>query len=249
MPAVFVHGVPETHAIWSPLVQAIGRDDVILLSPPGFGVPSPEGWTATRDDYVSWLVEELRAIDGPIDLVGHDWGGGHVVGAVLADPTLVRSWACDILGIFHADYEWHEGAQGWQTPDVGEEIIAFMTGGSHDDKVGIFDGLGLGSVDADALANGLNADMGRCILALYRSATVAKLGPVRAQLETLQATNGLAILADQDHYTGPDQLGLDVAEQTGAKVARLPGLGHWWMVEDPAAGAAALNAFWNSLPK
>ncbi len=248
MPAVFVHGVPETDAIWAPLVRALDRDDVVLLSPPGFGPPSPEGWAATREDYANWLVDELSTIDGPIDLVGHDWGGGHVVGAVLTDPTRVRSWACDILGIFHAAYEWHEGAQGWQTPTVGEEIIAFMTGGSHEDKIAIFDGLGLGSVDTDSLANGLNADMGRCILALYRSATIAKLGPIRNQLEALKTTNGLAILADQDHYTGGEELSLDVAMQTGAQVARLPGLGHWWMVEDPAAGALALTTFWDSLP-
>jgi hypothetical protein len=27
----------------------------------------------------------------------------------------------------------------------------------------------------------------------------------------------------------------------------LEGLGHWWMLQDPAAGAAALNAFWATL--
>jgi hypothetical protein len=27
----------------------------------------------------------------------------------------------------------------------------------------------------------------------------------------------------------------------------LDGLGHWWMVEDPASGAAALTRFWDTL--
>jgi hypothetical protein len=27
----------------------------------------------------------------------------------------------------------------------------------------------------------------------------------------------------------------------------LEGLGHWWMVQDPARGAAALTHFWDSL--
>jgi len=27
----------------------------------------------------------------------------------------------------------------------------------------------------------------------------------------------------------------------------LDGLGHWWMVQDPARGAAALTRFWESL--
>ena len=28
MPVVFVHGVPETAAIWTPLIAELGRDDV-----------------------------------------------------------------------------------------------------------------------------------------------------------------------------------------------------------------------------
>ena len=32
---VFVHGVPETDAVWRPLRGAPGQDDVVRLSPPG----------------------------------------------------------------------------------------------------------------------------------------------------------------------------------------------------------------------
>jgi pimeloyl-ACP methyl ester carboxylesterase len=42
MTVVLVQGNPETDAIWGPLVDALGRDDVVLLSPPGFGAPLPE---------------------------------------------------------------------------------------------------------------------------------------------------------------------------------------------------------------
>lgn len=41
MPAVFVHGNPETDAVWTPLLAELGRDDVVRLSPPGFGAPLP----------------------------------------------------------------------------------------------------------------------------------------------------------------------------------------------------------------
>ncbi|MFF3255961.1 alpha/beta fold hydrolase [Actinacidiphila glaucinigra] len=75
MTVVFVHGNPESSAIWDPLVSVLGREDVGLLSPPGFGVPLPNGFGATFLDYRDWLESELAAIEGPIDLVGHDWGG------------------------------------------------------------------------------------------------------------------------------------------------------------------------------
>ena len=35
MTVVLGHGNPETDAVWDPPVDALGRDDVIRLSPPG----------------------------------------------------------------------------------------------------------------------------------------------------------------------------------------------------------------------
>ena len=76
-PLVLVHGNPEIAAIWDPR-----------------SLP----WTATRsgsrrpasarrcrrvradaEAYRDWLIGELEAIGEPVDLVGHDWGGAHVV--------------------------------------------------------------------------------------------------------------------------------------------------------------------------
>ena len=37
------------------------------------------------------------------------------------------------------------------------------------------------------------------------------------------------------------------AERAGARTTVLDGLGHWWMVQDPQRGAAALTEFWESL--
>src|SRR6201996_817410 len=93
MTIVFVHGNPETDAIWGPLVEALGRDDVVRLSPPGFGAPLPDDFPATYLAYRDWLERELEDGGEPVDLVGHDWGGGHVANVVIHRPELVRSWA------------------------------------------------------------------------------------------------------------------------------------------------------------
>src|SRR5207302_4709248 len=108
VPVVLVHGNPETAAIWSDLRSHLGTSDVVALSPPGFGAPVPDGFGATSDEYVGWLAAELQRIDGPIDLVGHDWGGGHVVRLANERPELVRSWTTDIAGCFDPEYVWHE---------------------------------------------------------------------------------------------------------------------------------------------
>ena len=56
MTVVLVHGNPETEAIWNPLVDALGRDDVVRVSPPGFGAPLPDDFPATCLAYREWLV-------------------------------------------------------------------------------------------------------------------------------------------------------------------------------------------------
>jgi pimeloyl-ACP methyl ester carboxylesterase len=128
MTVVLVHGNPETAAIWDDLREQLGRDDVIALSPPGFGAPVLDGFGATSDDYAAWLATEVAKLPGPIDLVGHDWGGGHVMRLVIAQPELVRSWAMDIAGCFDPEYVWHERAQVWQTPGAGESAIEKRAG-------------------------------------------------------------------------------------------------------------------------
>jgi len=170
MPIVLVHGNPETDAIWDELRMHLGRNDVVPLSPPGFGSPVPDGFGATSDAYVSWLAAELEAIAGPIDLVGHDWGGGHVLRLVAARPDLVRSWATDIAGCFDPDYVWHQFAQVWQTPGAGEAAIAQMVATPTAQRAQQFEGLGMSKAVAARVAAASGEAMGRCILALYRSA-------------------------------------------------------------------------------
>jgi pimeloyl-ACP methyl ester carboxylesterase len=55
-PALFVHGNPETSAVWGPLLGELGRDDVVCLSPPGFGAPLPRGFEPTMTGYRDWLI-------------------------------------------------------------------------------------------------------------------------------------------------------------------------------------------------
>src|SRR5258707_12219110 len=90
MPAVFVHGVPDTHRVWTALASRLTRKDVVTLSLPGFGCPVPEGFDATKDAYVDWLLGQLACQPEPIDLVGHDWGALMVVRAVSRRPQGVR---------------------------------------------------------------------------------------------------------------------------------------------------------------
>jgi pimeloyl-ACP methyl ester carboxylesterase len=248
MTIVLVHGNPETAAIWDELRQHLGSVDSVTLSPPGFGAPVPDKFGATAGEYVDWLAGALSGIPAPIDLVGHDWGGGHVLRLVQAQPQLVRSWTTDIGGCFDPDYVWHELAQAWQTPGVGEGAIAQQLGASVEQRTAAYQQLGMSAAAAASCAQAFTPEMGRCILALYRSAAQPRMREWGADLSSLRSRPGLVIVATEDHYTGGPELAKRTAARAGAQVSVLDGLGHWWMCQDPERGAQALQAFMESLP-
>jgi len=247
MTIVLVHGNPETEAIWNDLVPHLCSDDVVRLSPPGFGSAIPPGFDCSTDAYRDWLASELTKLPQPVDLVGHDWGGGHVIRIAMERPDLIRSWASDILGCFDADYVWHDMAQAWQTPQIGEQALAQMFSLPAEALIQRYESLGMTSAIAQKVVGGANGDLGRAILALYRSAAQPVMRNLGLGLPQAAARPGLAVIATEDSYCGGETLARRSAERAGAKVAVLKGAGHWWMCQQPRQAADAINAFLTNL--
>ncbi|MCV7423014.1 alpha/beta hydrolase [Mycobacterium yunnanensis] len=249
MTVVLVHGVPETAAVWDGLVDdlaALGESDVLRLSPPGFGAPIPADFTPTMDGYRDWLLAELDDVDGPVDLVGHDWGGGHALNAVMARPEVVRTWVSDVVGLFDADYVWHDLAQAWQTPEVGEAAVADFTSMSDADRADFLVGAGMSAQIADRVSPGIDDAMGHSILTLYRSAAQPVPATAGQSLAAAAGRPGLALMPSEDHFVGTDEQKRRAASRAGAHVHVLEGLGHWWMTQDPAGAARVLVDFWRA---
>jgi pimeloyl-ACP methyl ester carboxylesterase len=247
MTIVLVHGNPETDALWDPLVDALGRDDVVRLSPPGFGAPMPEGFSATLLEYRDWLENQLEGIGQPVDLVGHDFGGMHVVNVLMHRPELVRSWTSDVVGTFDPDYEWHDMARVFQTPGEGEQLVEMMQSGTPEERAAQFATVGLPIDIGKRMAAAQGPELGRAMLALYRSACQPALEQAGRALENAAARPGLSLLATDDPFVGSIGIRRRAAERAGARTEVLEGLGHWWMVQNPARGAASLTAFWDEL--
>jgi len=248
MPKVFVHGNPETSAVWSVLFDKLkkkGIDDLIALSPPGFGAPLPGGFEATASGYRRWLIQQLEQLGGDVDLVGHDWGAGHVYGVLAERPDLLRSWAADCAGLLHPAYIWHDTALVWQTPDAGEEAITAMFGLPPEQKATLLVSLGIPESISSAIAAELNDVMGKCVLSLYRSAAQPEMAKLGKQLKTVEKPSGLVIIASEDPYTGTPEMCASVAADLSADVFTLDGLGHWWMFEGATLAANALIKHWS----
>jgi pimeloyl-ACP methyl ester carboxylesterase len=242
MTLVLVHGVPETPAVWAPLRDCLGRDDVVTPQFPGFGCPRPDGFEPTKEGYVDWLVGELErlAVDGPIDLVGHDWGGGLVIRVVSTRPDLVRRWVTDVAGLGDVDQEWHALAKVWQTPEAGEAFFAAQLAMPPEASAPALEAVGVPLEHGLEMARWLDETMAACILALYRSAVEVgkEWGPDFHDIEP----PGLVLVPSEDPFQSASR-SRDVAGRAGAATADLDGLGHWWMLQDPARVAPILEEF------
>jgi pimeloyl-ACP methyl ester carboxylesterase len=162
-------------------------------------------------------------------------------------PELVRSWVSDIVGVFDPDYVWHDLAQVWQTPGDGEQLVDTLLGGTVEDRAARMATLGIPNEIATSLAASQGPEMGRAILLLYRSARQPAIAQAGRALEKAATRPGLSILATEDTYVGSEAIRRRAAERAGARTEVLDGLGHWWMLQDPARGAAALTRFWGTV--
>jgi pimeloyl-ACP methyl ester carboxylesterase len=245
MVAVFVHGVPETSVLWDGVRARLDGDSVAVRLP-GFGNPRPDDFNATKDAYAEWLVGELSQLDGPIDLVGHDWGALLVLRVATAfPPVALRSWVVDVADIFHPDFRWHPRAQLLQTPGAGEQAMKSSRAAppeSPDSFASRLAAAGVPAGQAGAMAAAHDETMSQCILDLYRSAVPNVAADWWADVTGPTRPAGLVLLLPDPPED--EARSLEVAHRLGAGTERMGDLEHCWMAEDPAGTAAMLRRFW-----
>ena len=203
MTVVLLHGNPETPVIWQPLLAELGRTDVVTPQLPGFGCPVPEVSApprrSTSPGSSAWS-SRIVAEHGPVDFVGHDWGGGIGMRAVSLRPELFRTWACDVLGLFHPDYVWHDFAKIWQTPGAGEEYFAQNQASSPEERIALYEMIGIPRATGEQLVAVSDDVMSASILALYRSAPESEMKLWGEALGPVGTLPGLAIIAPNDPF-------------------------------------------------
>ncbi|HET9322408.1 MAG TPA: alpha/beta hydrolase [Gaiellaceae bacterium] len=247
MSVVLVHGFPETSRIWDPLRSLLAEESVALAMP-GFAVPRPAGFTATKDAYADWLADELGKIEQPIDLVGHDVGALISLRVATVGEVRLRSFAVDVAPIFHPDFVWTERVRGLQTPGVGEALMRAMREAAPEDPESTAARLASGGVPvghAREMGEAHDETMSRSILDFYRSAAPNVAADWWNDVAGPTPSHGLILLLPDP----PEQerMSLEVAQQLGAETASLPDLNHCWMAEAPETVAPVLQRFWSSL--
>ena len=239
MPAIFVHGVPETERLWDGVRERLARKDTVAVSLPGFGVDTPEGFACTKEEYVDWLIAEVEKAGQPVDIVGHDWGALMTARLVQLRPDLVRTWTIGGAAIDEG-YDWHPMAKMWQTAGLGEQVMAGFT---VEAMVTALTAEGVPEEAARGVASRVDERMKASILPLYRSATTF-MKDWHADVEKMKARPGLLIWGEKDPYMQID-FAKRMAARAGARLVTVPG-SHWWPVQFPAEAAAYLEEFWGS---
>lgn len=239
MNPVFIHGVPDTSRVWASVRARLGDLAGIALSLPGFGCPIPPGFTATKEEYVAWIVAELEGQPGPVDLVAHDWGCILALRVASLRPDLVRSWAAG-SGPVSRDYEWHELAKIWQSPD-GERWMAEL---NPTELASTMIGQGVPPDSAHKVVGRMDPLMKDCILRLYRSAP--EVGREwEDDLANVKA-GGLVLWGELDQACPvrfADRLGRDAH---AGRVLKFEDCGHWWPLQRPDETAQALREHWRT---
>ncbi len=241
MPAVFVHGVPDTAALWDRLIPMLSRADVIALTLPGFGTQLPPDWRGTKEEYAGWLVTELERIGEPVDLVAHDWGAILAQRVASIRPDLVRTLACG-SGPLDREYEWHPMAQLWQTTEVGEQIMAALGSTPAVDLAAGFVAGGSPPELATMQAEHLDDRMAQCILALYRSAVT--VGEEWQDQVAAMPRRPAVVFHGADDPHVPANIAEHLAARLDAALVMYHDCSHWWPWARAAETAETLTELW-----
>ncbi|MHA7900726.1 MAG: alpha/beta fold hydrolase [Henriciella sp.] len=239
---LFLHGVPDTPSMWDPLIAELGLSAEAYAAPamPGFVTPAPQGFGSTKEAYVDWYISEIEAAhveSGPVDLVGHDWGAIITLRVASLRPELVRTW-CVANALPHPDYKWHSMARTWQTPVMGELIMAISR------KEQLCKALHAQGIPADLAskeASHWTSHMKKSILRLYRSAKTVGT-EWWADIENLPE-RGLVFWGVDDPYV-PVEIAEKFCTSTGAKLLKQEKTGHWSIIERADVLAEALRRHW-----
>ncbi|QYX75727.1 alpha/beta fold hydrolase [Streptomyces akebiae] len=241
MPAVFVHGIPDTHHVWDDLFGHLTSTDVSAPALPGFGIPRPEGFTATKEEYVNWIIARLEEIGSPVDLVGHDWGSALTARVASLRPDLVRTWAGGDAAISPA-FDWSPLSEIWQTPGLGEQWMAELDPSAFSTQL---QGDGVPIRRADEIVSRMDDTMKDSMLRLVRSGvhTGAEWQPGLADI----TSPSLVFWGREDQYQ-PVEHAEALAKNVRATNLVLLDSGHWPHLQQPRELAAALTQHWESVP-
>jgi pimeloyl-ACP methyl ester carboxylesterase len=235
---VFLHGNPDTHRVWEPVVGRLVSDNhCVAPDLPGFGASkAPGDFDCSLANQSAWVAGVLDALGlTRVHLVVHDVGGTY--GLAFASEHADRLHSLTIFNAnFFPDYRWHFWARVWRTRVLGELAMAIAN------RPLFVRELRRGSPNMTAeYANQAYGEFGRdakrMVLRWYRAMDPGVLDGWDERLLAATARTPKQVLwGDEDPF-----IPSSTADRFGApSVRHFPDYGHWPMIEDPETSAASI---------
>ena len=254
-PMLFLHGHPDSGALWLKTVQHMDSNDYHYLMPdlPGWGRSTATSrYNLSLENRAQFIEEVFRASEvdlieeEPVSLVVHDHGGPFGLAWAVLNPEHIRALVI-VNTIFHRDYEWHFWARLWRTRGVGEvnmflqrflrPIVRMeMKRGSR----------GLPDDYIHETLNAIKPKTRQMALRLYRATDPDIFTGWDDRLYDLVGKIPTLVLwGEKDPYI-PMDFALRLKEY-GAELHSYPEYGHWLMAEAPEVVAHRIKSFLRDL--
>ena len=231
-PVLWVHGVPESSAMWLPFLERVGG---IAVDLPGFGRSGKRtDLPYTLEYFAGFLGRFLDHVGVErVRLCCHDWGGVGLAWAAREPQRVERVAAVSVVPLGVAGFRWHWVANLWRRRVVGEVVM------------GSTSPLTLRVVArrpktwAREVHGQLDQGTQRAILRLYRDADPERLAQV--DLSPLRTIPSLVVWGERDPFL-PVRHAAEMAAVLEATTEIVSGAGHWpW--HDDEATIGRLSAF------
>jgi haloalkane dehalogenase len=243
LPALCIHGWPQSSYMWRHLLPAIasaGRRG-LALDLPGFGDSSPDP-PGTWERHVE-AVERFRSEIGldRVVLVVHDTGGGIGLRWACDHPDAISGMVITNTGFF-PDYEWHEIAKAMRTEGQGEALVDSL---SREGLATLLEAASSG-MDDQAIDEYWKAfstsGSRRGMLELYRSFELDELKPYEGKLAEL-AVPTLVLWGEQDEFLPRGYASRFAREIPGAKLVMIETARHFLFEDEPERCAQEVTDF------
>lgn len=241
MPVLFLHGSPDSHDMWLPLMAYLA-DDVrsIALDLPGFGQSTlPQHFQLTLGnmaDFIHDLLISLK-ISEPITLVTSDFGGHYGLAFAVKYPDFVRGIAISNTNFF-TDYQWHFFAKLYRMPLIGELLLATATRSTMRKTLkGVSPAMPDSYIETSYDSGFGSASVRKTMLRMYRERDSKDFADWEDKFIALTDKKPVIVLwGDKDPFITPSY-----AERFGkAEVHHFEDYSHWLPLEAPSHYANVL---------
>jgi len=242
-PILFVHGNPDSADIWDGVVAGLAdKYRCIAIDLPGFArSKAPDDFDYSLENmarFIEGVVSGL-AIQGPINLVAHDFGGAFAMAWAITHPDKVRRIVVINHTAFVEGFRWHWRAKVWRIPILGELSMLLSTWPLFRSSMRV-GAKKLTDEQIRTVYERLSPQWKRTTLRLYRGASIAdcqKWAPRMLELTSRVPT--LVLWGEHDPFIDGQ-----TADQFKAnKVVRFAESGHWVPAEIPEKVSAELRGF------